>query len=88
MGYDVASAEIARHCTTGEWHVLTTNSTPPINSGDFIPAKLSAYTSYLERKLRAAEEKNQSSGESRPNPGHLTQTDLDQLLAERRHQSP
>jgi glutathione synthase/RimK-type ligase-like ATP-grasp enzyme len=53
MGYDVASIEMARHCTTGEWYVLKTNATPPISSGAFAPEKLSAYISYLERKLHA-----------------------------------
>jgi hypothetical protein len=76
----------SRHCATGEWHVLTTNATPPICGGDFVPAKRSAYASYLERKLRATEEKNQSPGARRPNPGHLTQTDIDQLLARGRQQ--
>ena len=58
MGYDFASSEMARHCTTGEWHVLNTNATPPIREGAFAPEKFTAYTSYLERKLRATREKD------------------------------
>jgi hypothetical protein len=53
MGYDVAGTKMARHCTTGEWHVLSTNATPLIAGGAFAAEKLSAYTSYLERKIRA-----------------------------------
>jgi hypothetical protein len=88
MGYDVAGAEMARHCTTGEWYVLNTNATPPITDGDFVSDKLSAYTSYLERKFRATTESMKSPIQRRPNPGHLTQVDLDQLLAGRCHQPP
>jgi hypothetical protein len=88
MGYDLASAEMARHCTTGEWYVLSTSATPPISGGAFVPDKLSAYVSYLERKLRATSEGIKTPRERRPSPGHLTQLDLDQLLAGQRHQPP
>jgi glutathione synthase/RimK-type ligase-like ATP-grasp enzyme len=88
MGCDVADTEIARHCATGEWYVLNTKTSPAISGGDFGAEKLGAYTAYLERKLRATRERIKSPGERRPSPGHLTQTDLDQLLTGRRHPPP
>ena len=58
MGYDVASADMAQHCTTGEWYVLNTSPTPPISTGAFTRDKVGAYVSYLQRKLRAAPEQD------------------------------
>jgi hypothetical protein len=88
MGYDVAGAEIAQHCTTGEWYVLNTNATPLTSGADFVADKLSAYASYLERKLRTTLEGTESPRQKRPSPGNVTQADLDQLLAGRRRQPP
>jgi glutathione synthase/RimK-type ligase-like ATP-grasp enzyme len=53
MGLDVAGVQVVRHWTTGEWYVLATSATPPFSAGAFAPAKVSAYTAYLQRKLGA-----------------------------------
>jgi hypothetical protein len=81
MGYDVAGAEMVQHCTTGEWHVLSINATPSISSGAFASEKLSAYTYYLERKIRATGEDVKSPRKGWLGQGQPTRTDLDQLLA-------
>jgi hypothetical protein len=76
MGYDIASAEMARHCTTGEWYVLNTSPTPPLSGGAFSSDKLSAYTAYLKRKFRAPSESIKSPSQRRLSPEHPTQMDL------------
>ena len=58
IGLDIAEVRMVRHLMTGEWYVLDTSATPLFSTGAFVQDKVSAYTAYLQRKLRAEAGRN------------------------------
>jgi glutathione synthase/RimK-type ligase-like ATP-grasp enzyme len=51
MGSEVAGVNLMQDWTTGEWYVLGTDTNPALTTGVFVAEKLTAYSSYLRRRL-------------------------------------
>jgi glutathione synthase/RimK-type ligase-like ATP-grasp enzyme len=53
IGCQIASVTLVQHWTTRRWYVLDASANPTIGVGDFATETMSAYASYLRRRLGA-----------------------------------